>query len=369
MYTELLMGALVAIASPQDVQDEKIEVRESKTIEIEIPAIEIPGFDIYVPGFEIVVPSYGWVYDWDEHEIDFEGFEVSIPEIAISLPVVYVDDWSWDDDDWDYQDVDTDTTFDVNPNAVLGVRNHGGEIIIRTWDRDQVRLEASHSSDDRVKIIHSESSVKIKSEARHGHPDEVDYEITIPRTMAVDLWGFDSDISVDGARNGVRAETLSGDMDLRDVEGEISLRSVEGDITVVRGQGSLEVNGVEGEVSVLDFEGDILAESIDGDITLSEIASDRVEAKTVDGDVQYDGTIRDDGRYRLTTHDGDVVVSVPADVNATVSVATFDGEFEAEFPVQLKGAEASRKLSFTLGDGSARLELHSFDGDIRLVRR
>ena len=67
MYTELLMGALVAIASPQDVQDEKVEVRESKTIEIEIPAIEIPGFDIYVPGFEIVVPSYGWVDDWDEH--------------------------------------------------------------------------------------------------------------------------------------------------------------------------------------------------------------------------------------------------------------------------------------------------------------
>jgi len=369
MYTEMLMGALVAIASPQDVQDEKVEIRESKTIEVEIPAIEIPGFDIYVPGFEIVVPTYGWDYDWDEYEVGYEGFEMSIPEIAISLPSVYVDDWSWDDDDWDYQAIDTDTTFDVNPNAVLGVRNHGGEIVIRTWDRNQVRLEASYSSDDRVKILQSESSVKIKSEARHGHPDQVDYEITIPRTMAVDLWGFDSDISVDGAQNGVRAETMSGDIDLRDVAGEVSLRSVEGDITLVRGSGSLEINCVEGEVSVVDFDGSIFAESIDGDITLSEIASDRVEAKTVDGDVQYDGTIRDDGRYRLTTHDGDVVVSVPVNANATVSVATFDGEFEADFPVQLKGAEASRKLSFTLGDGSARLELHSFDGDIRLLQR
>ncbi len=369
MYTELLMGALVAMAAPQDVQDKQVEVREMRTIEIEIPAIEIPEVDVYVPGFELVVPVYRWDNDWDTYDIDFEGFDEGIPAVEISLPAVYVDDWSWDDGDWDYQAIDTDTTFDVNPNAVLGVRNHGGEIVIRTWDRNQVRLEATHSSDDRVKILQSESSVKIKSEARHGHPDEVDYEITIPQTMAVDLWGFDSDISVDGAQNGVRAETMSGDIDLRDVAGEVSLRSVEGDITLVRGRGSLEVNGVEGEVSVVDFDGNIFAESIDGDITLSEIASERVEAKTVDGDVQYDGTIRDDGRYRLTTHDGDVVVSVPANANATVSVATFDGEFEADFPVQLKGAEASRKLSFTLGNGSARLELHSFDGDIRLVQR
>jgi hypothetical protein len=61
-------------------------------------------------------------------------------------------------------------------------------------------------------------------------------------------------------------------------------------------------------------------------------------------------------------------VLIPGDVNATVSVATFDGEFLADFPIQLEGAQTSRRLSFTLGDGSARLELHSFDGNIRLVR-
>ncbi len=64
-----------------------------------------------------------------------------------------------------------------------------------------------------------------------------------------------------------------------------------------------------------------------------------------------------------------MVVEVPEGTNAEVSVATFDGEFETTFPIEITKAEASRRFSFMLGSGAARLELHSFDGDIRLVRR
>lgn len=375
MYTEMLMGALMAVAAPQEVEVKTSRVQEPTRIEIEIPAVEIPDFDIRVPGFAIHVPVVYWDEQelqefrvhWEDWAADWaEGWEHWAEEYAAEWEH-FADDW--EGDHWSYQDTEMDTTFDVNPNAVLNIRNHSGDIVIRTWDRNQVRLEASYSSYDRVKVFQSEKAVNIKSETRHGHPDDIDYELTIPSAMAVDLWGFDSDISVDGAQSGIRAETMSGDIDLRNVAGELSLRTVEGDITVARGRGNLEVNTADGEVELLDFEGEVFAESIDGDITLEGISSNDVEAKTVDGDVTYDGTIADGGRYRLTTHDGDVVMMVPANVNATVSVATFDGEFEAEFPVQLQGAEGSRKFSFSMGDGSARVELHSFDGDIQLVRR
>jgi DUF4097 and DUF4098 domain-containing protein YvlB len=101
---------------------------------------------------------------------------------------------------------------------------------------------------------------------------------------------------------------------------------------------------------------------------LEDIEGRSVEAKTVDGDVNFSGAIADDGRYRLTTHDGDVILRIPENVNATISVATFDGEFMADFPIQLERTE-SRRFSFTLGNGSARVELHSFDGDIQMLRR
>jgi hypothetical protein len=147
MYTELLMGALVAIAAPQD-PEVRVDTRtvDRRVVEIEIPAIEIPEFDVYIPGFQIAVPSVGWY---------LEDFEVYWDDVY---------DWDNDWDDWedrDYvQDAELDTTFAVDPNAVLGLRNHAGEIIVRTWNRNEVRIQADYSSYDRVKIIQSERSVR-----------------------------------------------------------------------------------------------------------------------------------------------------------------------------------------------------------------
>jgi DUF4097 and DUF4098 domain-containing protein YvlB len=364
-----MLGALAAMASPQEPerQVETWVVDAESRPQVEVSAIEIPAFDFYFPEFSFEIPSVGFYgEDFEIHTawVDIPAIEVVIPELSFDWPL----DTEWYGDRAAHvQDMDMDTTFDVNPNSALRLRNHAGEVIIRSWDRNQVRVEASYSSDDRVKIFASSSAVEVKSETRHGHPDVVDYEVTIPRSMSVDLWGLETDISVDGVQNGVRAETMSGDIEIRDAAGTLSIRSVEGDISLIKTRGNVEVNGVEGDVTIVDFEGELRAESIDGEISLDDIRSGAVYAKTVDGDVSYQGEIRDGGRYYLTTHDGDVVVAVPANANATVSVATFEGEFEADFPVRLEGAEGRRKFSFVIGDGGAQLELHSFDGDIRLI--
>ena len=87
----------------------------------------------------------------------------------------------------------------------------------------------------------------------------------------------------------------------------------------------------------------------------------------MNGDITYDGTIKDGGRYRFATHDGSLRVSVPEKSNVAVSVSTFNGEFNSCFPVQLTG-KAKHRFNFTIGSGSARLELESFDGDIKICR-
>src|SRR5438094_27709 len=111
----------------------------------------------------------------------------------------------------------------------------------------------------------------------------------------------------------------------------------------------------------------LTAETVNGDITLRRIESSNAEANTVNGDITYDGTIKDGGRYRFATHDGSLRVSVPEKANVAVSVSTFNGEFNSCFPVQLTG-KAKHRFNFTIGSGSARLELESFDGDIKICR-
>ena len=74
-------------------------------------------------------------------------------------------------------------------------------------------------------------------------------------------------------------------------------------------------------------------------------------------------------QYGFYVHDGDVIIEVPSPMNARVSVSTFDGEFESDFPVIVEHFTGGREFEFTLGDGSARLRIEVFDGEIRLLQR
>ncbi len=104
-----------------------------------------------------------------------------------------------------------------------------------------------------------------------------------------------------------------------------------------------------------------------GDIELEGIESSNVDVNTVSGDVVYEGTIKDAGHYRFSTHNGDVTLAIPEKANATVSVATFNGDFDSSFPVSVTGTTKHR-FGFTIGTGSARLDLETFNGDIKLRR-
>ena len=75
--------------------------------------------------------------------------------------------------------------------------------------------------------------------------------------------------------------------------------------------------------------------------------------------------VSDFSKFRNTR--AERTASAPA-AFATVSVANYEGDFETEFPVTLRGARGHR-LDFVLGNGSATLVLESFEGDVKLLRR
>src|SRR5438445_1818023 len=261
----------------------------------------------------------------------------------------------------------TDTTLPVRAGARLEVSNFGGEIAVKTWSKSAVRIAANHSSRDRISIDATEQYVRVKSEGRRGPSQLVEYDITVPTSMALALSGVYTDISVDGASVKDTAETVEGSVKVSGGAGNVSLKSVQGEVTLEKARGRISLSSVNEAITATGISGDVSAETVNGDITLTQIESANTDATTVNGDITYDGTIKDGGRYRFSTHDGDLRVSVPEKSNVSVSVSTFDGDFNACFPVQLTG-KTKHRFSFTIGSGNARLELESFNGDIRLCR-
>ena len=265
----------------------------------------------------------------------------------------------------------TDTTVAVPAGARLSLSNHAGTIRVTSWDRPEMRVRAEHGSRDAIEVDVRGAVVRVRANRRYGMPAFVEYDITVPRAMAVDLDGVETDITVEGVGGDISARSVEGGITVRGAGGAVTLNSVEGDITMDGGRGRISVQGVDGSIRVTGARGDLAVETVDGDVTLEDIESANVDVGTVDGTITYAGTIQNDGRYRLTSHEGDVVLRVPTSVNATVSVATFEGSFEADpaFRVQVSSVRRGRRFSFTLGTGSARVELETFEGEIRLRSR
>jgi DUF4097 and DUF4098 domain-containing protein YvlB len=130
----------------------------------------------------------------------------------------------------------------------------------------------------------------------------------------------------------------------------------------------LEVNSVNADVEVSASSGEVTAETVNGDVTLDTVDATSVTATSLNGDVAYNGPVKSSGRYALSTHNGDVTLTVAEGTSASVSVSTFNGEFESAFPVTLTESRKGKRFNFTIGGGSAQVTLESFQGTIALVR-
>jgi DUF4097 and DUF4098 domain-containing protein YvlB len=261
-----------------------------------------------------------------------------------------------------------DTTLNVTRGQRLYVNAYAGEITVRAWNRSAIRVEAADVNQDQVDVSSSATAVSIRTQARHGPPDEVNLRISAPPWVSLSLAGVNTSIKVEGIRAPISVETVEGDVDVSGGESLVSLRSVQGSVKLRGARGRITVNSVNEDVEVANSSGDVAAQTVNGEIALRAVDASSVDANTVNGDILYSGPIRSSGRYALSTHNGDLTLTVAEGTSASVAVSTFSGEFESEFPVPLRDTRKGKGFNFTLGSGSAQVTLESFQGTIQLVR-
>jgi len=264
-------------------------------------------------------------------------------------------------------DVQVDTTLNAVRGQRLAVNAYAGEVTVRAWNRNAVRIEAN-ADQDQLEISSSPTGISIRTQGRHGPPEEITLRISAPAWIGLSLAGVNTDAKVEGIRAPISVETVEGEVDVTGGESLISLRSVQGSVRLRGARGRINVNSVNDDVDVANSSGDIAAQTVNGEILLQGVDASSLDANTVNGDISYSGPIRSNGRYALSTHNGDLTLTVPQGTSAGVTVSTFSGDFESEFPVPLQGTRKGKGFNFTLGSGSAQVTLESFQGTIRLVR-
>lgn len=262
---------------------------------------------------------------------------------------------------------DTNETVPVTRGTRLLINNFAGEVVVRAWNRDQVQVQARHNSRTRVNVRSGEGTLRINASSSSG-TSSVDYDIRTPAWMPVRISGTFNDIQVEGLQADISAETVRGDVRVKGGSGVIALKSIEGEVHIEDARGRINASSVNEGVTIVRSSGDISAETVNGEISIIDAKAESAEATTVNGDVVYTGAISDNGLYRFSTHQGDILAGVPEKVNATVSVRTYQGEFQSSFPVKAGEVRRGRRQTFMLGNGSAQIEMESFGGEIRLGR-
>lgn len=274
----------------------------------------------------------------------------------------------------EFQDAQSriDTTFAFNRNGSVDLTEISGDVVVNAWDRSEARIRA-YAERGRIRSSISSSRLSLETEAVRGRIGDSKLEVWIPVGARVVARSTSGDVTVKGTKSPVDARSTSGDVVVSDATDRITIESVSGDVRASQLSGDVRGESVSGTIEIRGATGPVRAETTSGDVSLLGVTSRNVYATTVSGEIEYDGTIDNSGRYEFHAHSGDIRLEIPESASAQFSVETFSGSLDSEFPITLQPGQRTtgrpRRFEFTLGSGSARIIAESFSGDIVLARR
>jgi DUF4097 and DUF4098 domain-containing protein YvlB len=214
-----------------------------------------------------------------------------------------------------------------------------------------------------VRIETTENLVSVSGSVGGG-VDEAEYEITVPRRMAVTVGSGDLAVDISDCEGDVTAKNHSGDISVQRTRGRLTLKSVLGEVAVRNARGQVSVQSQYAPIRLTDVTGDIEAEVSAGHIYLEHVDARTLSASTVAGVIWFTGPLHRDGHYTFSTHSGSIFLTVPPPVHATVHVSTVSGAFSTPLPMTRENGPRRGRFTVTFGNGAASVDVETFNGGI-----
>ena len=221
-------------------------------------------------------------------------------------------------------------SYTLNDGGRFSISNVNGSVTVTGGRGDNVEIIATKKADDQedmdkieIEISHSANEIVIETEFGKSdgwfHNDssgQVKYEIIVPMGTLLDsVDTVNGDVIISGVSGKVVAETVNGGIDVTDLVGDANLSTVNGSIDA-------EFTKLEGQQSV--------------------------KAETVNGRVS---------------------ITLPANADAEVSADTLNGDINGrDFGLATDKGFVGSDLNVKIGDGSARLNIDTVNGSVKIRR-
>lgn len=224
----------------------------------------------------------------------------------------------------------------------------GGDVSIRNINGD---IKVTPSTTGRVSV----TGIK-RGNSRYFDRIKAEVQET-SRGIIVCVLPDDTDSSCDDRGSRWRNR---GDRDWNDVSMDLEV-AVPANLRV-------SAANVSGDIDISGANGDVEASTVSGDLRMDRLRATSVRGNTVSGDIEVHVDAFT-GRGDLSFHSvsGDVVLELPRDFGADLSMSTVSGDMNSDFPVTLgNGRMSHRRIEARIGGGGRRLDVNTVSGDLRL---
>lgn len=256
--------------------------------------------------------------------------------------------------------------FPVKTRPVVVIQNvANGRIEVKSSKNPEVAVIANQDSNkttldmeqvgDRIDITANIVDASVQA----GEP-QTNLQLTVPE---------ETELQLKTETGLIYVEQVMGDMTLESVKGDVHLKEVSGYIIVRTTEGSLQCTQCAGK---LDFK------SVSGGAQVFQPALTNVSLFTTSGNILFDGDFVRTGLYTMKSGKGLVEVrfsgSDSFDLKAHTTLGTVDNQAAAFFKpdphVSKRSAwKFAKGVIGTFGAGLAKVELSSYSGTIRILKR
>jgi len=282
----------------------------------------------------------------------------------------------------------------ASATATVAVENTAGSVRVIGWNRNEVQVTGTLGRGvERLEFGgdagHLRVRVVLPDQGRNVGGSDI--EVRVPQNGSPRISTVSANISVNGVRGAVEAQSVSGGVDVqgerlpsvrvRTVSGDARLRgsagsveseSVSGTLTLEMSSSSTRARTASGDIVVRNASGSLEGQTVSGDARIEGGRFNRVAMSSVSGDLRFRGDIERGGTYQVNSHSGDVELRLPARVGADFDITTFSGSIESAFGAAAERTSRygpGRTLRASTGDGGARLVIRTFSGDVTLARQ
>lgn len=263
----------------------------------------------------------------------------------------------------------------VAADAAIEVSNVAGRVDVTAWDRNEVELTAMLKSDkDKLEFEATDRQVRIKVVKPHddyGDSDDAILTLKIPKGARISAETVSADIAIAGVLGEQRLQTVSGDIRSQAFDSPVKLGTVSGDGTIngTGGKAAVTVESVSGNIKASGIRGDFDGQVVSGDLAINLVAAERLNAKSIAGDIDAHVELLPTARVEMKTVSGSIGLTMKPPVNAEFDMESFSGDIGNCFGQ--KAHDKNRygpgsELSFTQGSGGARVSISSLSGDLTI---